>query len=71
MPDLPTLTITQSQADRCLAAWGSVAAYKAWLKGQVAGYVVAKEAADRTAEIQAAVLARYPNTGVDPLDGAT
>jgi hypothetical protein len=43
MPDLPTLTVTQAQADRMLAAWGSASNYKEWLKNQVIAYVVAKE----------------------------
>lgn len=71
MPDLPTLTITGDQAQRCLAAWGSVAAYKAWLRGAVRGYVLAKEEADQQAAIAAALLARNPALGTDPLEGAT
>lgn len=32
MPDLPTLTVTAPQATRLLAAFGTTAAYRAWLK---------------------------------------
>lgn len=32
MPQLPTLTVTDEQAQRLLAAFGSVENYKAWLK---------------------------------------
>lgn len=35
MPDLPTLTVTQAQADRIVAAFGSVANYRTWLKEAV------------------------------------
>lgn len=40
MPDLPTLTVTQTQADRMIAAWGSAAAYRAWLKEQIIAFVI-------------------------------
>jgi hypothetical protein len=35
MPDLPTITVTAAQATRMLAAFGSVANYKEWLRGRV------------------------------------
>jgi hypothetical protein len=44
MPNLPTLTVTQAQADRLLAAFGSAANYKAWLRETVILYVTQKEA---------------------------
>ena len=72
MPELPTLTVTQEQADRAVAAWGSVAAYKAWLAASVRAYVLASESAailgplrDQMAAAQAALDAD------DPLEGAT
>lgn len=40
MPTLPTLTVTDAQAQRITAAFGSVANYKAWLKSQVIEYVL-------------------------------
>lgn len=40
MPTLPTLTVTQAQADRLLAAFGSVANYKEWLKQNLIQYVI-------------------------------
>lgn len=43
MPTLPTLTLTDAQATRCLAAWGSTENYRTWLRGQVAGFVIAAE----------------------------
>lgn len=43
MPDLPTLTVTQAQADRLIAVFGDVAAYKAWLREALKGYVLAAE----------------------------
>lgn len=43
MPALPTVTVSDAQAARCLAAWGSVAAYKEWLRGSVRDYVLAAE----------------------------
>lgn len=39
MPDLPTITVTTAQAQRCLAAWGSVESYREWLAGSVRDYV--------------------------------
>lgn len=70
MPALPTLTITDEQAARCLAAWGSAGAYRAWLAGQVRGYVRAQERAAALAEIlsaQEAALAAVDAS--DPIAG--
>lgn len=39
MPTLPTITVTQAQADRMLAAYGDVATYKRWLADQIRQYV--------------------------------
>lgn len=48
MPTLPTLTVTQSQADRMLAAYApypgatqaeTIDAYKEWLRAQIVRYV--------------------------------
>jgi hypothetical protein len=47
MPTLPTLTVTQEQADRMIAAWGSAASYSEWLKQQIIDFVLNKEAVDR------------------------
>ena len=57
---LPSIDIPQAQADRCLAAYGSVPAYKAWLAAAVRQYVLddterIRDAADVTAK--AALLA--------------
>lgn len=43
MPTLPTLTVTDAQATRMIAAFGSAEAYRTWLKEQIIDYVVAKE----------------------------
>jgi hypothetical protein len=40
VPDLPTLTVTDSQADRILAAFDDQGAYLAWLRKQLVEYVV-------------------------------
>lgn len=73
MPTLPTLTITAAQAERCLAAWGSVAAYKAWLRDMVATHVLATERQAATAGLRAQLLAAQAivDTSPNPLDGAT
>ena len=44
MPTLPTLTVTQAQADRMLATYGDVATYKEWLRVQIIDYVLRSEA---------------------------
>lgn len=44
MPTLPTVTVTQAQADRMLAAYGDVAGYKRWLVESIKTYVVEQEA---------------------------
>lgn len=72
MPTLPSLTITDDQAARCLAAWGSVAAYKTWLAAEVAGYVRATERAAVLADAQDAALAQLAAIDdSDPLADAT
>lgn len=57
MPDLPTLTVTTEQSDRCLAAWGSVPAFREWLAASVSAYVKATERAAVLASAQDAALA--------------
>jgi hypothetical protein len=52
MPNLPTLTVTEEQADRLLAVFGSVDAYKEWLKTTLINYVVSQEAAQKMDTIQ-------------------
>lgn len=58
MPILPTLTVTDTQAQRLLAAFGSVENHKAWLKEALIARVVEHEA--RQAE-QNAAIAREAN----------
>lgn len=45
MPDLPTVTITDTQAARVLAAFGTIAKYRAWLRAQVTDAVRERERA--------------------------
>jgi uncharacterized NAD(P)/FAD-binding protein YdhS len=39
MPNLPTLFVTDAQATRMIAAFGSAENYKTWLKEQIIRYV--------------------------------
>ncbi len=72
MPDLPTLTVTAAQAQRCLAAWGSIAAYKTWLAASVRDYVRTSETAQRVEPYESAARAiRVEIASDDPLEGAT
>lgn len=43
MPNLPTISVTQAQADRILAVFGDVTAYKEWLLQSLIGYVQQSE----------------------------
>lgn len=43
MPALPTLDVTKAQADRMMAAFGSVENYKEWLRQQILHYVIDTE----------------------------
>ena len=73
MPALPTLTITDEQAERCIAAYGSVAAYKTWLREQVSEHVLAVErtAAERSLRAQLLAVQAIADNATDPLAGAT
>jgi uncharacterized NAD(P)/FAD-binding protein YdhS len=55
MPALPTFTVTDAQAQRLLAAFGSVDNYKAWLKEQLVRYVVDHEINQDREEFEASV----------------
>ena len=68
MPDLPTITVTDEQSTRCIAAWGSVSAYREWLRAQVIAYVRATERAAATADLTAAYTARLDT--IDTTDPA-
>lgn len=66
MPDLPTITVTQAQADRILTAFGgtpaiAVPAYKDWLRMAVRGKVLQEaintQAVANVSATQAAVAA--------------
>lgn len=55
MPTLPTLEVTQPQADRLLAVFGDVATYKAWLIRQLKAKVMEAEMTKARADAQAYV----------------
>lgn len=44
MPNLPTISITQAQLDKCVAAFTDAAGYRAWLKAAVRDEVLRREA---------------------------
>lgn len=50
--NLPTLKVTQEQADRMLAAWGSVEDYRAWLRDSIIEFVVGHEQAGKLQEAE-------------------
>lgn len=51
--NLPTLSLDDAQAARCLAAFGDAAAYRKWLRRQVADYVIRYENSTRAQALQA------------------
>lgn len=55
MPTLPTLAVTQPQADRLLAVFGSVESYKQWLLTSLKQAVMEAELAKARADAQAYV----------------
>lgn len=63
MPTLPTLTATDPQVARITAAYGSVPAYKDWLKAQIKAYVFAVES--RAIQTQATADAEAKRVEVD------
>ena len=44
MPNLPTISITQAQLDKCVAAFTDAAGYRAWLKAALRDEVLRREA---------------------------
>lgn len=44
MPTLPSLTVTDTQLAKCVAAFGDAAGYKTWLKAAVRDEVLRREA---------------------------
>lgn len=59
MTDLPTISVTDEQAARLLAAFGTVDAYRTWLRARLVDYVLDQEqkrmAAEALAEQRAAL----------------
>lgn len=43
MPTLPSLTVTDTQLAKCVAAFGDAAGYKAWLKTALRDEVLRRE----------------------------
>lgn len=58
MPQLPTLTVTQPQADRLLAVFGDVAGYKVWLLASLKAKVMEAEMNKARVDAQAYVEAK-------------
>lgn len=58
MPDLPTLTVTQAQADRMLAVFGTVEAYREWLRESIINHVLAEEEQVRVEQFHAELVTR-------------
>jgi hypothetical protein len=80
MPNLPTLNVSQEQADRIMAAFApggtqaeAVARYKKWLRFSVIKYVQAEESLKMRAENRAAeeahereILDAFPDPDAPP-----
>ena len=60
MPTLPTLTVTQAQADRMMAAYGTAEAYKEWLRAAIVNYVTFVEVDKARTNIKADVETSLP-----------
>lgn len=69
MPQLPTLTVTDAQAARITAAYGSTANYKVWLRRQLIAFVFDYEA--RQIQAQATADIETTRTNVDADLGTT
>lgn len=70
MPNLPTLSLTQPQFDKCVAAFTDAAGYRAWLKAALRDEVLRREARRLDEEAntaKAAALAAY-ETDLPPAD---
>lgn len=55
MPTLPTLTVTQAQADYLLGVFGTQQAYRDWLLRQLKGEIMRTEMESARADAQAMV----------------
>lgn len=71
MPTLPTLTVTQAQADRLIAVFGSVDAYKIWLKQTLVEYVVRVESSKAMRDFTLAQEQTDSQKRAQLLDGAS
>lgn len=70
MPNLPTLTVTDTQMTRLLQTFGDVNGYKAWLKQQIKTAVFDHESLQIQNQAKADVEARRAEISAD-LDTAT
>lgn len=52
MPTLPTFDVTDEQAARLMAAFGTPAAYKAWLRRQIVDAVKRIEGRQRAQQVK-------------------
>jgi len=67
--ELPTFTVTDAQAARLLAVFGTTGAYKAWLRRQIVDAVRKAESKSRGDKVRA-YAASLEADDTDPLDGA-
>ena len=70
MPNLPTISLTQPQLDRCVAAFTDATGYRVWLKQALRDEVLRREARRLDEEAntaKAAALAAY-ETDLPPAD---
>lgn len=58
MPDLPTFTVSDTQAQRILNAFGSVQNYKDWLSENIKSYVFHHERRQIMNQVDAEVTAK-------------
>lgn len=65
MPTLPTLTVTQAQADRLLAAFGTTKAYKDWLKENLIQYVIDHESVTDFDNLRQSIAAKQTQLQTD------
>lgn len=70
MPDLPTFTVTNAQATRALAAFGSTFQYKVWLADSVRKYVRTVERQNLKSTMEADLASGLDEIdSTDPLEG--
>lgn len=68
MPDLPTFTVTDAQAQRLMRVFGTPAAYREWLRRQITAAVKEFEAKEQERLVREYAASLTPNT-TDPMEG--